>query len=163
MVIFKEELVYKTSIDWDIVITQCDQIPHKRGLCFCIERIEVSMVMKKTIGLVSTLALSAVMFTGCQNMSASDQRIGAAALGGAVGGGVGNHVGGGLGAGVGAAAGAGVGANTKGGSSNSTTSSAIGAGIGSVVGKAIFGGDSGAAIGGAIGGGAGAAIQEKKR
>ena len=69
------------------------------------------MDMKKTMGLVSTLMLSAVMFTGCQNMSASDQRIGAAALGGAVGGGVGNHVGGGLGAGVGAAAGAGVGAN----------------------------------------------------
>ena len=66
--------------------------------------------MKKTIGLISTLVLSTLMFTGCQNMSASDQRIGAAALGGAVGGGVGNHVGGGLGAGVGAAAGAGVGA-----------------------------------------------------
>ena len=63
--------------------------------------------MKKTMGLISTLVLSTLMFTGCQNMSASDQRIGAAALGGAVGGGVGNHVGGGLGAGVGAAAGAG--------------------------------------------------------
>jgi len=66
------------------VITQCDQIPHKRRLCFSLEGIEVSIVMKKTIGLVSTLVLSAVMFTGCQNMSASDQRIGTAALGGAV-------------------------------------------------------------------------------
>ena len=45
--------------------------------------------MKKTMGLISTLVLSTLMFTGCQNMSASDQRIGAAALGGAVGGGVG--------------------------------------------------------------------------
>ena len=54
--------------------------------------------MKKTMGLVSTLMLSVVMFTGCQNMTPSNQRIGAAALGGAVGGGVGNHVGGGVGA-----------------------------------------------------------------
>jgi hypothetical protein len=159
----KMESLYKTLIDLDILITQSDQIPHKRRLCFLLEPTGVSIVMKKTMGLVSTLMLSAVMFTGCQNMSASDQRIGAAALGGAVGGGVGNHVGGSLGAGVGAAAGAGVGANAKGGSSNSTTSSAIGAGIGAVIGKSIFGGDSGAAIGGAIGGGAGAAIQEKKK
>ena len=53
------------------------------------------------------------MFTGCQNMSPSDQRIGAAAAGGALGGGLGNHVGGGIGAGLGAAVGAGVGSNTK--------------------------------------------------
>ena len=39
--------------------------------------------MKKTIGLVSALMLSTLMFTGCQNMSPSDQRIGAAAAGGA--------------------------------------------------------------------------------
>jgi len=48
--------------------------------------------MKKTIGLISTLVLSTLMFTGCQNMSASDQRIGAAALGGAVGGGDGDEI-----------------------------------------------------------------------
>ena len=59
--------------------------------------------MKKTMGLVSTLMLSVVMFTGCQNMTPSNQRIGAAALGGAVGGGVGNHVGGAIGGGAGAA------------------------------------------------------------
>ncbi|MEQ4563616.1 MAG: DNA transfer protein p32, partial [Acinetobacter sp.] len=81
--------------------------------------------MKKTISLMATAIVSTVLLAGCQNMSPSDQRIGAAALGGAVGGGVGNHVGGGLGAGVGAAAGAGVGSNAKGGSRNTTTSSAV--------------------------------------
>ena len=61
--------------------------------------------MKKTMGLVSTLMLSVVMFTGCQNMTPSNQRIGAgigavigksifggdsgAAIGGAIGGGAG--------------------------------------------------------------------------
>ncbi|EXI41535.1 epstein-Barr nuclear antigen 1 domain protein, partial [Acinetobacter baumannii 26016_4] len=63
--------------------------------------------MNKKIGLISTVILSTVMFTGCQNMSPSDQRIGAAAAGGALGGGLGNHVGGGIGAGLGAAVGAG--------------------------------------------------------
>ncbi|MEL4585363.1 DNA transfer protein p32, partial [Acinetobacter baumannii] len=53
--------------------------------------------MNKKIGLISTVILSTVMFTGCQNMSPSDQRIGAAAAGGALGGGLGNHVGGGIG------------------------------------------------------------------
>ncbi|MGQ8245308.1 DNA transfer protein p32, partial [Acinetobacter baumannii] len=84
--------------------------------------------MNKKIGLISTVILSTVMFTGCQNMSPSDQRIGAAA-GGALGGGLGNHVGGGIGAGLGAAVGAGVGSNTQGGSKQTTTKSAIGAGI----------------------------------
>jgi hypothetical protein len=82
----KMESRYKTLIDLDILITQSDQIPHKRRLCFLLEPTGVSIVMKKTMGLVSTLMLSAVMFTGCQNMSPSNQRIGAAALGGAVGG-----------------------------------------------------------------------------
>lgn len=45
--------------------------------------------MNKKIGLISTVILSTVMFTGCQNMSPSDQRIGAAAAGGAIGGGAG--------------------------------------------------------------------------
>ena len=60
--------------------------------------------MKKTMGLVSTLMLSVVMFTGCQNMTPSNQRIGAAALGGAVlGGEAGAAVGGALGGSAGAA------------------------------------------------------------
>ena len=46
--------------------------------------------MKKTISLMATAIVSTVLLAGCQNMSPSDQRIGAAALGGAVGGG---HVG----------------------------------------------------------------------
>ena len=50
--------------------------------------------MKKSIGLISAVMLSTIMFTGCESMSANGQRIGAAALGGAVGGGVGNKVGG---------------------------------------------------------------------
>ncbi len=79
--------------------------------------------MNKKIGLISTVILSTVMFTGCQNMSPSDQRIGAAAAGGALGGGLGNHVGGGIGAGLGAAVGAGVGSNTQGGSKQTTTKS----------------------------------------
>ena len=70
--------------------------------------------MKKTIGVVSALVISTVMFTGCQNMSASDQRIGAAALGGAVGG-IGSVVGkallgGDSGAAIGGAIGGGAGA-----------------------------------------------------
>ena len=83
------------------------------------------MAMKKTIGLVSALMLSTLMITGCQNMSPSDQRIGAAAAGGALGGGLGNHVGGGVGAGLGAAVGAGVGSNSQGGSKQTTTKCAI--------------------------------------
>ena len=95
--------------------------------------------MKKLVSACLMTVLSGMMLGGCQDMSPSNQRIGAAALGGAIGGGAGNHVGGGLGAGVGAAAGAGVGSHTKNGSSRTTTSSAIGAGIGDglVTGKSI--------------------------
>ena len=75
--------------------------------------------MKKSIGLISAVMLSTIMFTGCESMSANEQRIGAAALGGAVGGGVGNKVGGGVGAALG---GGGAGGNY------STTSEAIGDG-----------------------------------
>ena len=63
--------------------------------------------MKKLVSACLMTVLSGMMLGGCQDMSPSNQRIGAAALGGAIGGGAGNHVGGGLGAGVGAAAGAG--------------------------------------------------------
>ena len=59
--------------------------------------------MKKVMGVLVAATLSTVMLSGCQNMSAADQRIGAAALGGALGGGAGNHVGGGVGAAAGAA------------------------------------------------------------
>jgi len=62
--------------------------------------------MKKIMGVVSTLVLSTLMFTGCENMSPSEQRIGTAALGGAVGGAAGNSLGGGVGAAIGGGAGA---------------------------------------------------------
>ena len=54
--------------------------------------------MKKTMSLMAIAVMSTAILAGCQDMSPSNQRIGAAALGGAVGGGVGNHVGGGVGA-----------------------------------------------------------------
>ena len=99
---------------------------------------------------------------GCENMSARDQRVGAAALGGAVGGGVGNSVGGGWGSAIGGGAGAAVGSKTQGGSNRNATYSGVGGAVGSAVGKSIFGGNAGAAIGGAIGGGAGAAIEQRR-
>ena len=55
--------------------------------------------MKTTMSLMTATFMSLAMLSGCQNMSAADQRIGAAAVGGAVGGAVGNHVGGGEGVG----------------------------------------------------------------
>jgi hypothetical protein len=113
--------------------------------------------MKKVMGVLVAATLSTVMLSGCQNMSAADQRIGAAALGGALGGGAGNHVGGG----VGAAAGAALGSKSQNGSNRNATYSGVGGAIGSAIGKSVFGGDSGAAIGGAIGGGAGAAIEQR--
>ena len=108
--------------------------------------------MKKSIGLISAVMLSTIMFTGCESMSANEQRIGAAALGGAVGGGVGNKVGGGVGAALGGGAGAAVGSKTQGGSNRNATYSGVGGAIGSAVGKSVIGGNAGAAIGGAIGG-----------
>ena len=54
--------------------------------------------MKKLISMVMVAAVSTVMLAGCESMSANDQRVGAAALGGAVGGGLGNNLGGGVGA-----------------------------------------------------------------
>ena len=68
--------------------------------------------MKKTIGLISAVLLSTIMFTGCESMSANEQRIGTAALGGAIGGGVGNSIGGGAGAAMGGGAVAAVGSKT---------------------------------------------------
>ena len=59
--------------------------------------------MKKTMSLMAIAVMSTAILAGCQDMSPSNQRIGAAALGGAVGGGVGNHVGGAIGGGAGAA------------------------------------------------------------
>ena len=65
--------------------------------------------MKKLVMMTSVVAASAFMLAGCENMSTNQQRIGAAALGGAVGGGVGNKVGGSVGAAAGAGAGSAVG------------------------------------------------------
>ena len=58
--------------------------------------------MKKSVLVLCSAMLPVVLLAGCENMSANDKRIGAAALGGAVGGGVGNHVGGGVGGALGA-------------------------------------------------------------
>jgi len=57
--------------------------------------------MKKVLGAVAITAMSAMLLAGCENMSANEQRIGAAALGGAIGGGAGSHIGGTAGAAVG--------------------------------------------------------------
>ena len=119
--------------------------------------------MKKLMGVMAVATLSIFMLAGCESMSANEQRIGAAALGGAVGGGVGNKVGGGVGAAVGGGAGAAVGSKSQGGSNRNATYSGVGGAVGSAVGKSIFGGNAGAAIGGAIGGGAGAAIEQDNR
>ena len=62
--------------------------------------------MKKLMSVMAMATLSTFMLAGCDSMSPREQRIGAAALGGAVGGGVGNQVGGGIGAAVGGGAGA---------------------------------------------------------
>ena len=47
--------------------------------------------MKKLLGLTAAATLTMFTLTGCESMSANEQRIGAAALGGAVGGGSGNE------------------------------------------------------------------------
>lgn len=119
--------------------------------------------MKKLAGMIAIATISTMMLAGCENMSARDQRIGSAALGGAVGGGAGNHVGGGLGAALGGGAGAATGSKVQNGSNRNATYSGVGGAVGSVLGKSIFGGNAGAAVGGALGGGAGAAIEEKRR
>ena len=49
--------------------------------------------MKKLMSVMAVATISIFMLAGCENMSAKDQRIGAAALGGAVGGAVGSAVG----------------------------------------------------------------------
>jgi len=113
--------------------------------------------MKKLMSVMAVATISTFMLAGCENMSAKDQRIGAAALGGAV------RVGGGVGAAVGGGAGAAVGSKAQGGSNRNATYSGVGGAVGSAVGKSIFGGTGGAAIGGAIGGGAGAAIEQNNR
>jgi len=59
--------------------------------------------MKKLVSVLAVTTASVFMLAGCENMSPREQRIGAAALGGAVGGGAGNAVGGKVGAGLGAA------------------------------------------------------------
>lgn len=118
--------------------------------------------MKKSVIVLSSIVLPAMLFVGCQNMSERDQRISSAALGGAVGGGVGNRVGGGVGAAAGGAGGAAIGSKTQHGSNSNAGHSAVGAGIGAVIGKGIIGGDGGAAIGGALGGAGGAAYEENK-
>ncbi len=42
--------------------------------------------MKKYMSIIAVASLSTMLLAGCENMSASEQRIGTAALGGAVGG-----------------------------------------------------------------------------
>ena len=68
--------------------------------------------MKKVMSVCAVAMMSTLMLAGCESMSPNEQRIGAAALGGAIGGGVGNNVGGGVGAAVGGGAGAAVGSKT---------------------------------------------------
>ena len=87
--------------------------------------------MKKLMGVMAVATLSIFMLAGCESMSANEQRIGAAALGGAVGGGVGNKVGGGVGAAVGGGAGAAVGSKSQGGSNRNATYSGVGGAVGS--------------------------------
>lgn len=65
--------------------------------------------MKKVFGVLAITTVSTMLMAGCESMSSNDQRIGAAALGGAVGGAAGNSVGGSVGAAAGAGAGAAVG------------------------------------------------------
>jgi hypothetical protein len=108
------------------------------------------MNMKKTMAVLSVALFSTAMLAGCESMNANEQRIGAAALGGAIGGGVGNSVGGGTGSAIGGGAGAAVGSKAQGGSNRNATYSGVGGAIGSAVGKSVFGGNAGAAIGGAI-------------
>lgn len=69
--------------------------------------------MKKLTSVIAVIALSSVVLAGCESMTPSQQRIGAAAAGGAIGGGVGNKVGGGIGAALGGGAGAAVGSKPK--------------------------------------------------
>ena len=74
------------------------------------------MVMKKVLGAVAITAMSAMLLAGCENMSANEQRIGAAALGGAIGGGAGSGRAASTGgAGAGEQAGAGWGGCVRGG------------------------------------------------
>lgn len=120
-------------------------------------------LMKKLMNLALVATVSAFAFTGCSNMSASEQRVGAAALGGALGGGVGSNIGGSAGAALGAGAGAAVGSKSQNGSTKNATYSGVGAGVGAIIGKSVFGGSTGAAIGGAIGAGAGAALENNNR
>ena len=62
--------------------------------------------MNKLIKFSLLAVVSSVLFTGCQNMSATERNIGAAAIGGALGGGVGSNVGGTTGAAISSGAGA---------------------------------------------------------
>ena len=82
--------------------------------------------MNKLIKLSLLATLSSVLFTGCQNMSATEQSIGAAALGGALGGGVGSNVGGTTGAVLGAGAGGAVASKVDGGSNKNAVYSGVG-------------------------------------
>ena len=77
--------------------------------------------MKKVIGVMAAATLSTFMLAGCESMSPNEQRIGAAALGGAIGGGVGGNVGGTAGAAIGGGAGAAVGSKTQDGSNRNAT------------------------------------------
>ena len=60
--------------------------------------------MKKVLSVLAIATVSTMLMAGCESMSSNDQRIGAAALGGAVGGAAGNSVGGSVGAAAGAGA-----------------------------------------------------------
>ena len=82
--------------------------------------------MKKYMSIIAVVSLSTMLLAGCENMSASEQRIGTAALGGAVGGAAGNSLGGGVGAAIGGGAGAAVGSKAQGGSNRSATYSGVG-------------------------------------
>ena len=86
--------------------------------------------MKKYMSIIAVASFSTMLLAGCENMSASEQRIGTAALGGAVGGAAGNSLGGGVGAAVGGGAGAAVGSKAQGGSNRNATYSGVGGAIG---------------------------------
>lgn len=74
-------------------------------ICFKLKSKSIlgTTIMKKLMGIAAVVTLSTMGMVGCESMSSSQQRIGAAALGGAVGGGVGNSVGGGVGSEIGRA------------------------------------------------------------
>jgi hypothetical protein len=90
--------------------------------------------------LMSSLIGSTVVLGACSSMTPSQQRVAAAAAGGATGAAVGEKAGGRYGAVIGGALGAGAGSTSTNGSNQTSISSAIGSGIGAEIGRRAIGG-----------------------